>query len=151
KIFGGKGDRMVKVAFRGGLSAFVIWGMALTAAPAQERLAQSAPLPRVQGTPAPRAGQPHTPGQQAPPAQPVAAAPQVPTRVEILNFDNWAVTCNEFADGPRTKRCSAMLHIMQQNTNQTVFTWTVGIDDKKQLVAIFQTPTGVVIAPGVEL
>jgi len=77
--------------------------------------------------------------------------PQIPTRTEILNFENWAVTCNEFADGPRARRCSALLQILQQNTNQIVFTWTVALDERKQLVAVMQTPTGVVIPPGVEL
>jgi invasion protein IalB len=134
---------MARAAFRIGLSACALWCWALSTAPAQEsRIAQV--TPRAQSVPP--AGQ--TTGQQTAAAQP---APQIPTRVEILNFDNWAVTCNEFADGPRTKRCSALLQILQQNTNQTVFTWTVGIDEHKQLVAVIQTPTGVTIAPGVEL
>lgn len=86
------------------------------------------------------------------PAQSAApAGPRIPTRTEILNFENWAVTCNEFAEGPRPKQCSALLQILQQNTNQAVFTWTVAMDERKQLVAVMQTPTGVVIAPGVEL
>jgi len=86
-----------------------------------------------------------------PSGQAQAPAPQVPTRTEILNFENWAVTCNEFADSPKAKRCSALLQILQQNTNQIVFTWTVAMDDRRQLVAVMQTPTGVVIPPGVEL
>jgi invasion protein IalB len=139
---------MIKVACLAGLSACAFWGATLSA-PAQEgRVAQVAPRAPAA---VPHAPQPQTTGQQtAAAAQPAPAAPQVPTRVEILNFDNWAVTCNEFADGPKSKRCSALLQIMQQNTNQTVFTWTVGLDDRKQLMAVVQTPTGVVIAPGVE-
>jgi invasion protein IalB len=87
---------------------------------------------------------------QANAGQAAQAPPQIPTRTEILNFENWAVTCNEFAD-PRAKRCSALLQILQPNTNQVVFTWTVAMDERKQLVAVMQTPTGVVISPGVEL
>jgi len=102
----------------------------VTPAPGENSRAQSAP---------------QTTAGQAP------AHPQVPTRTEILNFENWAVTCNEFADGPKTRRCSALLQILQQNTNQIVFTWTVALDERKQLVAVMQTPTGVVIPPGVEL
>jgi invasion protein IalB len=139
---------MIKTACRIGLSACAMWGWTLSASPAQEtRVAQYAP--RTQIAP-PHANQPQTTGQQTAAVQPAPAAPQVPTRVEILNFDNWAVTCNEFADGPRSKRCSALLQIMQQNTNQTVFTWTVGLDERKQMMAVMQTPTGVVIAPGIE-
>jgi invasion protein IalB len=137
---------MIKAACRIGLSACAVWGWTLSAAPAQETRG----APRTQGAPPVHTTQPQTTGQHTAAVQPVAAAPQVPTRVEILNFENWAVTCNEFADGPKSKRCSALLQIMQQNTNQTVFTWTVGLDDRKQLMAVVQTPTGVVIAPGIE-
>jgi invasion protein IalB len=138
---------MIKAAFQAGLSACLLWGAMSPALSQEARLAQFAPRAPAA---APHANPPQTTGQQTAAAQPAPAAPQVPTRVEILNFDNWAVTCNEFADGPRSKRCSALLQIMQQNTNQTVFTWTVGVDERKQLMAVMQTPTGVVIAPGIE-
>jgi invasion protein IalB len=147
---------MKQCAFRIGLSGFALWFCTLPAAPAEGvRLAQatqnppSARAPRLpttgQVTPAPA-----VPSGQAPAAQ-APTPPQIPTRTEILNFENWAVTCNEFADSPKAKRCSALLQILQQNTNQIVFTWTVAMDDHKQLVAVMQTPTGVVIPPGVEL
>jgi invasion protein IalB len=142
---------MIKVAYRIGLSACALWGWTLSAPAQESRVAQFAP--RTQSTPhanPPQTTGQQTTGQQTAAVQPAPAAPQVPTRVEILNFDNWAVTCNEFADGPRSKRCSALLQIMQQNTNQTVFTWTVGLDERKQLMAVMQTPTGVVLAPGIE-
>lgn len=162
---------MRRCAFRIGLSGFAFWFCTLPAAVPAEgvRLAQAAQnppsparAPRMpttgQVTPAPaisagensRAIAPHANSGQAPAAQ-ASAPPQIPTRTEILNFENWAVTCNEFADSPKAKRCSALLQILQQNTNQIVFTWTVAMDDRKQLVAVMQTPTGVVISPGVEL
>jgi invasion protein IalB len=85
-------------------------------------------------------------------AQPAAApAQQVPARTEILRFDNWIVTCNEFAEGPHTRTCSALLQILQQDTNQTVFAWTIALDNSKQMVTVLQTPSGVAIPPGVEL
>jgi len=156
------------------LSAYALWFYALPAASAEGiRIAQAAQnAPPVRAPRAPAAGQtvpapaihfgedsrvqnaPPITSAQAPatPAQTGAPAPpRMPTRTEILNFENWAVTCNEFADGPRAKQCSALLQILQQNTNQTVFTWTIAMDEHKQLVAVMQTPTGVVIAPGVEL
>jgi invasion protein IalB len=139
---------MIKAVCLVGLPACVLWGATLPASAQESRYAQVAPRAPAA---APHVNQPQTTGQQTAAVQPAPAAPQVPARVEILNFDNWAVTCNEFADGPRTKRCSALLQIMQQNTNQTVFTWTVGLDDRKQMMAVMQTPTGVIIAPGVEL
>jgi invasion protein IalB len=106
------------------------------------RVAQAGPGQRAQNAPV------ANPAQQA---AVTPAAPQVPTRTEILNFDGWTVTCTEFAEGARTKRCSALLQILQQNTGQVVFTWSVGLDERKQLIAVIQTPTGVAIPPGVEL
>jgi invasion protein IalB len=162
---------MRQCVLRVGLSVFAFWFCTLPAAPAPEiRIAQAAQNPPPARTPrtpaaaqiAPAPATATSPGEharaqsaaQANPSQAAAQAPtppQVPTRTEILNFENWAVTCNEFADAPRAKRCSALLQILQQNTNQIVFTWTVAVDEHKQLVAIMQTPTGVVIPPGVEL
>jgi invasion protein IalB len=140
--------------FRIGLSVFAFW-LCILPVPAG---AQNPPPARTPRTPAPA-----TPSSEAARAQNAAHAtagqaaaqtptpPQIPTRTEILNFENWSVTCNEFADAPQAKRCSALLQIQQQNPNQIVFTWTVAMDEHKQLVAVMQTPTGVVIPPGVEL
>ena len=163
----GKRTGMKRCAFRIGLSVFAFWLCTLPAVPAEGvRLAQATPnppparAPRLpttgQVTPAPAVPSGENSRAQISPQTNLGQAqaptpPQVPTRTEILNFENWAVTCNEFADSPKAKRCSALLQILQQNTNQIVFTWTVAIDDRKQLVAVMQTPTGVVIPPGVEL
>jgi invasion protein IalB len=109
-------------------------------APAEGKRLQQLPEARsaqVRGNPA----QP----QQEPPAA------KIPIRTEISRFDGWIVTCNEFEGGSKTRGCSAQLQILQEKTNQPVFSWTVGLDDKKQLVSVLQTPTGVAIAPGVEL
>ena len=85
-------------------------------------LAQASPAPTrppAPRTPAP-AGQPPSAAAQAPggAAQPTAAAaqapaPQTPIRTEILNFDNWVVTCNEFAEGAKTRTCAAVLRMVQ--------------------------------------
>jgi invasion protein IalB len=147
-----------------GLSAFAVGLYTLPAMPA-EKIAQAAPTtvsPKGPRSPSgssvvpppspsgdssrPNAGQPPATAQtESPPS------PRIPTRTEILHFEGWTVTCNEFADGPRTRQCSAVLQIVQQGTNQPVFSWMVAVDDHKQLVSVMQTPTGVVIAPGVEL
>jgi invasion protein IalB len=122
--------------------------------PARPAPARGSPgtLPAASAAPAPAApptGPEHSPPAQA--AQAQAPAQQIPSRTEILNFDNWVVTCNEFADKPKTRVCSALLRIVQQNTNQTVFVWSLTMDSNKQMVSTLQTPTGVYIAPGVEL
>jgi invasion protein IalB len=104
--------------------------------------------PAASAPAAPPAGPEPSPQAQAAPAQAVAP---IPSRTEILNFDNWVVTCNEFAEKPKTRACSALLRIVQQNTNQTIFAWSLTMDNNKQMVSTLQTPTGVNIAPGVEL
>ncbi len=157
---------MRQSVFRIGLSVFALWFWTASVASARGiEIAQAvqSPPPARTRTPAatqvapaaPSAEHARTQSAAQVNANPAAAQtptpPQIPTRTEILNFENWAVTCNEFADAPRAKHCSALLQILQQNTNQIVFTWTVAMDDHKQLVAIMQTPTGVVIPPGVEL
>jgi invasion protein IalB len=157
---------MRQSVFRIGLSVFALWFCTASVASAwgiEIAQAVQGPPPARARTPAatqvapaaPSAEHARTQSAAQVNANPAAAQaptpPQIPTRTEILNFENWAVTCNEFADAPRAKHCSALLQILQQNTNQIVFTWTVAMDDHKQLVAIMQTPTGVVIPPGVEL
>ena len=120
----------------------------------QNSLQGARPAPRKPARAEERGPQPEASSAQAqvPAAPPPQEAPalKIPLRTEILRFDGWIVTCNEF-EGPKTRACSALLQIMQEKTNQPVFSWTVGLNNDKQVVSVFQTPTGVVIAPGVEL
>jgi invasion protein IalB len=122
--------------------------VAQNAQPGARAAPQRGPAAIPSSPSAPKAEAPAAPSQA--PAN-GAQAQQNPTRTEILRFENWIVTCNEFAEGPHTRTCSALLQIVQQETNQTVFAWTITADNSKQLVTILQTPTGVAIAPGVEL
>jgi invasion protein IalB len=101
-----------------------------------------APAPAAQ---APAAQAPAPPQAEAAPAAPM------PTRTETFYFENWIVRCDEFAEGARTRVCSALLQLLQQNTKQVVFAWNIGPDNNKQFVTTMQTPTGVAISPGVEL
>lgn len=95
------------------------------------------------------------PAPAAPAAQPQAQQPAQPqpVRTEILSFDNWSVTCREFAEGKRKRICFALLQIAQNNNNQSqvVFSWTIGSDDDNHQFMTLQTPTGVSIAPGIDL
>lgn len=101
------------------------------------------------------------PAQSAQAPAPAAQAPAAtgPVRTEILRFDSWAATCHEFADPARKRTCNAQMQIQvqqqqqQQQTNlgQVALTWTLFINDNKQLVTVLQTPTGVMIAPGIEI
>ena len=115
----------------------------------------SAPPPAPTAPPAPVAPAPSAqlPASPAPAAQPQAEAPPQPepTRTEILKFDNWVLTCNEFAEGPRTRVCSALTRAYNQQNKQLVFQWTFAVDNNKQLVTVIETLPGVAILPGIEL
>jgi invasion protein IalB len=115
-----------------------------------------ATAPRPRRTPPAQPQQAQAQGQnqpQQPQAQTPAPAPAPPTpqRTEIVRFDNWTVTCLEYADGAAKKACSAQLQLHQTNTNQVVLAWTISINETKQFVTMLQTPTGVAIGPGIEL
>jgi invasion protein IalB len=96
----------------------------------------------AQANPAPQPAQ-----TQAPPP------PPVPQRTEILRFDNWTVTCLYFVEGPKKHSCSARLQVQvqQSGTTQTLMAWTVYPNESNQFVTDLQTPTGVSIAPGVQV
>lgn len=97
------------------------------------------------------------PAAQPAPAQAPAAAPAQPqpqlVRSETLNLDGWQVNCREYIN-PVSKSCNAVLQLVQvnQQTSQatTLIAWSLQIEDGK-LASVIQTPTGVNIAPGVEL
>ena len=63
--------------------------------------------------------------------------------------DNWTVTCRDFADKRHT--CSATLQVVQQQSNQVLFVWILGKNVENKLMSVLQTPTGIVIAPGVDV
>ena len=105
--------------------------------PRPPRAAQNAPQP--------------APPHPNPPPQGAPAQPPVPQRTETFNFDNWSVICSDYAEGPRKHNCVAVLKVQQSGSNQIILTWTIAINDSKQFVAVLQTPTGVLIRPGVEL
>jgi invasion protein IalB len=94
--------------------------------------------------------QPAQPQAQPQPQQPPAPS-SPPVRTEIVRFDGWSVTCNEFAEANRKRHCVAQMQVQPNNANQVVMTWSIAINDNKQFVMAIQTPTGVMIAPGVKL
>jgi invasion protein IalB len=90
---------------------------------------------------------------QASPAP--AAAPAAPTlpsqRTETINYENWVLTCREFLEGAKKRNCAAAVAVQRSETGQTVFALNVQSNEQGKITASIQTPTGVAIAPGVEL
>jgi invasion protein IalB len=114
-----------------------------------------APAVAQQGRPAATPAAPPAATAQNQPAAPAPAEARPPqlARQEVSYFDNWQVTCQEFVS-PARKSCSALLQLLQtnqqSNTATVVISWLLQQSDG-QLTAVIQTPTGVLIAPGVEL
>jgi invasion protein IalB len=84
-----------------------------------------------------------------------SAAPQPATlpaqRTETTNYENWILTCREFLEGPRKRNCSATVAVQRSETGQTVLALTVQPNEQGRMTASIQTPTGIAIAPGVEV
>lgn len=129
-------------------SAIALAGLCGAAAAQEQRPAQPRRAAPAPAQPAQAPQQPPTaPAQAAAPAQP---APPQPQRTEILPFDNWTLTCQDFAEGPNRRVCTATLRVQNQS-NQVLFAWTVGLNAEKKLVSVFQVPSGVLLEPGIQL
>ena len=89
--------------------------------------------------------------QPAPPANAATPPARLPQRTETLRFDNWVVTCQEFADAPKKRTCNAELRAEDSGSARIILVWTLYMNDRKQLVGVLQTPSGVMLAPGVEV
>lgn len=131
-----------------GLIAAIASGACPTDVAAQAPARGPTPPPAAQApapAPAPAPAQP-APAQAQAPAQ-----PQPPVRTEIVRFDGWTATCHEFAEATRKRTCTVQMQVQQSGSSQVVFSWIIAINDNKQFVTLLQTPTGVNIAPGVEV
>lgn len=75
----------------------------------------------------------------------------IPEKTETTNFENWAVTCQTFADAPKKQSCRGQLRAEQSGSRRIILIWTMYIGERKQLIGVIQTLPGVTIAPGVEV
>jgi invasion protein IalB len=116
-------------------------------------LLAQAPAARPQrAAPSNRASTAQNTAPQAQPAPaPAEAEPPRPIRTEILNFDNWTLTCVEYAEARGKQTCAATLQMVQAKSRQVLLAWTVGIGGDGRPVLTIQAPTGILIAPGIEV
>lgn len=100
----------------------------------------------------PAAGQPAAQPSAQPAAQPPAPPPE-PVRTEILKFDNWTVTCQEFTQPATRKACVGQLQVVRAQTGQVVFALRVSYTEPNAPggMAAFQTPTGILLTKGVSV
>ncbi len=87
-------------------------------------------------------------------AQETAPQPSVPQpyRTEILSFDNWSVTCQDFNEGKRKRICSAQLQVANTANNQVLLSWTIVQEETPgKLRSFLAVPTGVNIPAGLDV
>lgn len=89
--------------------------------------------------------------QNKPMVQPVKPPkPQKPIRTETRTFDNWTVTCEEYARTRGKQICSAALKIVDRKSRRTLFAWLLARQARSgRVVGLVQTPTGILIEPGI--
>lgn len=112
-------------------------------------------LPAVAQTQTKPAAAPTKPAAAAP-APATAPAPTPPpeaVRTEILKFDNWTVTCQDFVAPTPRKVCIGQLQVVRAQTNQVVFALRVSYNDPNAPggIAAFQTPTGILLTKGLSV
>jgi invasion protein IalB len=116
-------------------------------------LLAQAPAPRPQRAAPSRPSTAQNTAPQAQPAPQAESEPQAPrpVRTEILNFDNWTLTCVEYAEARGKQTCAATLQMVQAKSRQVLLAWTAGLGGDGRPVLTIQAPTGILIAPGVEV
>jgi invasion protein IalB len=72
-------------------------------------------------------------------------------RSETMVFGNWTVSCSTPSENGKKRSCSATLQLVEAKSNQAVLTVALGLDEAGKPGGAVITPSGVQIAPGVEL
>ena len=105
-------------------------------------------VPQTLAQSRPPAAKPSAP----PPAQPAQpTAPSVPVRTERTVYDAWTVTCSEPMEKGSKKTCSALFQLVEEKQRNVMLAWIIGRDPQGVLRTVFQVPTGVQIAKGLQL
>jgi invasion protein IalB len=84
-------------------------------------------------------------------AQAQPTAPEGPVRTERTVFESWVATCQEVVGDPKSKRCSAVLSILEEQSQRVAFLWTIGRNAAGAPTAVFTTPTGINLLNGLDL
>jgi invasion protein IalB len=129
-----------------GLNLYVLFSAAVAIAAAAGALVvflllRSSPLEQQQAT----ANRPAARTQ-------AAQGTNAPAPVEwtkVATYGSWEVRCQN--PNLNTKVCAAWLEVINQQSKQVMIAWIVGPDNKGALQTLFQTPTGVRVAAGVDV
>lgn len=131
-------------------SKLALVGLSVLVATAVGAAAQQAKPTQPTRQPAAASGQSATQDKSAAQPAPAAAPMPVPSRTEIQTFDNWRLTCNDYAEtGKRV--CVGQLQAVKRETKQPLFSWVIGRNSEGIPESTMVTPTGVAIARGIDL
>lgn len=79
------------------------------------------------------------------------AAAEGPVRTERTVLDSWILTCQEVVGDAKSRRCSATLSIIEEQSKQVAFLWTIGKNAAGAPTAVLTTPTAINLTSGLEL
>jgi len=127
-LFGGA---VVVAAATGALVAFLL---IRSTAPAQQQATVNRPAAQTQAAAAQGANAP---------------APAPVQWTKVATYGSWEVRCQN--PNLNTKVCAAWLEIINQQNKQVMMAWIVAPDNNGALQTVFQTPTGVRVAAGVDV
>lgn len=65
-------------------------------------------------------------------------------------YGNWQMRCHAGAVGDK-KSCVGVLEVIDAKKHQLILGWLMGLNGKGGITSTFQTPTGVLVARGVDL
>ncbi len=91
--------------------------------------------------------------QRAKPTETVASVAKPADQEAVVDrkvIGDWVYGCLN-RDRPASKQCFIRQQLADDKTKAPVFTWTLGQGPKGDIVAVWQTPTGVIVAAGVSL
>ncbi len=130
------GGAAVLAAVVGGL---VVYALTPSAPVANTVALNPPPAPSVPSS-APAA----SPSTAQPQGAPAAAAPVWKT---VGTYGSWQVRCQ----AQNAKVCTAVLEVINQQDKGVLMAWIIGTDNKGALQTVFQTPTGVMVASGIDV
>lgn len=85
----------------------------------------------------------------APPQNAAAGAPAQPNWTTVGTYGSWQVRCQTPSQNPKV--CTAVLEVINQQSKGVLMAWIIGLDAKGALQTVFQTPTGVMVASGIDV
>ena len=69
----------------------------------------------------------------------------------VATYGNWQMRCHAGAAASDKKSCVGLLEVIDTKKHQLILGWLMGLNGTGGITSTFQTPTGVLVARGVDL